>query len=67
MVTRGPIVFAKVLLVQHLQIMFHFNVLDMVQIFKSMEEPMASGGTAMPCETTQHPQPGIGKITIKVL
>ena len=27
----------------------------------------ASEGTAMPCETTQHPQHGMGKNTIKVL
>ena len=102
MVTCGPIVFPKVLLMQHLRIIFDFNALDMMQIFKSI--PMvvnrckteiaqyfykwlffyiyyqienmnrkgimwvkASEGTAMPCETTRHPQHGIGKITIKVL
>ena len=27
----------------------------------------ASEGTAMPCETTRHPQHGMGKNTIKVL
>ena len=36
MVTCGPIVFPKVLRMQHLQIIFDFNALDMVQIFKSM-------------------------------
>ena len=36
MVTCGPIVFSKVLWMQHLQIIFDFNALDMVQIFKSM-------------------------------
>ena len=36
MATRGPIVFPKVLWMQHLQIIFDFNALDMVQIFKSM-------------------------------
>ena len=36
MVTCGPIVFPKVLWRQHLQIIFDFNALDMVQIFKSM-------------------------------
>ena len=100
--TCGPIVFPKVLLMQYLQIIFHFNALDMVQIFKSMLMVInwyttemaqyfykwcffyihyqiknmnrkgilrvkASEGTAMPCETTRHPQHGMGKITIKVL
>ena len=36
MVTCGAIVFPKVLWMQHLQIIFDFNALDMVQIFKSM-------------------------------
>ena len=36
MVRCGPIVFPKVLWMQHLQIIFDFNALDMVQIFKSM-------------------------------
>ena len=36
MVTCGPIVFPKVLRMQHLQVIFDFNALDMVQIFKSM-------------------------------
>ena len=36
MVGCGPIVFPKVLWMQHLQIIFDFNALDMVQIFKSM-------------------------------
>ena len=36
MVTCGPIVFPKVLWMQHLQIVFDFNASDMVQIFKSM-------------------------------
>ena len=36
MVTCGPIFFPKVLWMQHLQIIFDFNALDMVQIFKSM-------------------------------
>ena len=36
MVTCGPIVFPKVLWMQHLQVIFDFNALDMVQIFKSM-------------------------------
>ena len=36
MVTCGPIVFPKVLWRQHLQIIFDFNALDMMQIFKSM-------------------------------
>ena len=36
MVTCGPIVFPMVLWMQHLQIIFDFNALDMVQIFKSM-------------------------------
>ena len=36
MVTCGPIVFPKVLWMQHLQIIIDFNALDMVQIFKSM-------------------------------
>ena len=36
MVTCCPIVFPKVSWIQHLQINFDFNTLDMVQIFKSM-------------------------------
>ena len=36
MVTCGPIVFPKVLWVLHLQIIFNFNALDFVEIFKSM-------------------------------
>ena len=36
MVTCGPIVFPKVLWMQHLQIIFDFNALDMVQIFISL-------------------------------
>ena len=104
MVTCGPIVFSKVLWMQHLRIIFDFNALDMMQIFKSIpmvvnrckteiaqyfykwlffyiyyqiENMNRKGimwvkasegqGTAMPCETTRHPQHGIGKITIKVL
>ena len=34
MVTCGPIVFPKVLWMQHLRIIFDFNALDMMQIFK---------------------------------
>ena len=40
MVTCGPIVFPKVLWMQHLRIIFDFNALDMMQIFKSI--PMVS-------------------------
>ena len=36
MVTCGPIVFPKVLWMQHLRIIFDFNALDMMQIFKSI-------------------------------
>ena len=36
MVTCGPIVFAKVLWMQYLQIIFDFNASDMVRILKSM-------------------------------
>ena len=37
MVTCGPIVFPKVLWMQHLRIIFDFNALDMMQIFKSIQ------------------------------
>ena len=36
MVTCGPIVFPKVLWMQHFQIVVDFNASDMVQIFKSL-------------------------------
>ena len=36
MVTCGPIVFLKVLWMQHLRIIFDFNALDRMQIFKSI-------------------------------
>ena len=36
MVTCGPIVFPKVLWMQHLRIIFDFNALDIMQIFKSI-------------------------------
>ena len=36
MVTCGPIVFPKVLWMQHLRIIFDFNALDRMQIFKSI-------------------------------
>ena len=52
-----------------LQVMFffyiHYQIKNMNR--KGILRVKASEGTAMPCETTRHPQHGMGKITIKVL
>ena len=70
MVTCGPIVFPKVLWMQHLRIIFDFNALDMMQIFKSIAMVVnwyTTETAKYPCGFTRHPQHGMGKITIKVL